>query len=244
MFKYGLQRRIVQQNPCAGLAKRSDEIPRERVLTREEMYRFWHAIEAASMSPAMRLIVRLAVLTGQRRGEVAGARKDELYDLDGDEPRWVIPGHRRFRGRVIAGRTKNRQKQVVPLSRTAVELFQQALELAGDGEFVFPSPVGNSMMGHVRPDAVSKSIRRLRKQCGIEDVTIHDMRRVVATTLADEFDVSDRVIERILNHVDGSVTGRHYNHAKLLRQVRNALELWSDWIMEVVRDEMAPVAAL
>lgn len=241
VFKYGLQRHIVPQNPCAGLAKRADEIPRQRVLTREEMHRFWHAIDEASMSPAMRLIIRLAVLTGQRRGEVAGARKDELHDLDGEEPRWIIPGHRRFRGRVIAGRTKNRQKQIVPLSGAAVELFRHALALAGDSKFVFPSPIGHSIMGHVRPDAVSKSIRRLREQCGIEDVTIHDMRRVVATTLADEFDVSDRVIERILNHIDGSVTARHYNQATLLRQVREALEHWSAWIMEVVGEKLEPV---
>ena len=97
-------------------------------------------------------------------------------------------------------------------------------------------------MGHVRPDAVSKSIRRLRKQSGIEDVTIHDMRRLVATTLADQFDVSDRVIERILNHTDSTVTARHYNHAKLLKQVRGALELWSDWVMEVVHDKTDPVS--
>jgi integrase len=58
----------------------------------------------------MRIILKLAVLTGQRESEVAGALASELH-LDTANPRWRIPSERMKR--------KNRE-QIVPLSTQAV----------------------------------------------------------------------------------------------------------------------------
>ena len=38
--------------------------------------------------------------------------------------------------------------------------------------------------------------------------------------------ISGEVISRILNHAPRDVTSRHYNHAKMTVQMREALELW------------------
>ena len=85
----------------------------------------------------MQTIIRLAMLTGQRRSEVAGARVAELT-LDGAAPMWTIPGDTRRTGKVIRGRTKNRRTQVLPLSTQAVALFKHAITRAGKSELVFP----------------------------------------------------------------------------------------------------------
>ena len=52
------------------------------------------------MSPPMRIIIKLALLTGQRRAEFAGAMKSELR-LDGAAPTWVIPGATRKAGKTV-----------------------------------------------------------------------------------------------------------------------------------------------
>ncbi len=80
-----------------------------------------------AMSPIIATIVRLALLTGLRRTEIAAARKVEL-DLNSTSPALTIP----------RGRAKNRNAHRVPLSRQAASLFRQAVEAAGESEFVFP----------------------------------------------------------------------------------------------------------
>ena len=72
------------------------------------------------------LVLRLALVTGQRIGEICGARKAEI-DLGKAE--WTVP----------VKRTKNRREHVVPLSPLAVDLFKEAIDLAGELQFLFPS---------------------------------------------------------------------------------------------------------
>ena len=94
----------------------------------------------------MRLIIQLAMLTGQRRTEVAGARLSELHGLEGQEPAWIIPGDVNKRGNILEGRTKNGREQRVPLSRQAAELFRRAVAFATekDGQRVASAEPHNS----------------------------------------------------------------------------------------------------
>ena len=71
--------------------------------------------------------MQLAILTAQRRTEVAGARLSELQGLDTSNPVWVIPGDVNKRGKIIEGRTKNGREQKVPLSSEAAALFRKAI---------------------------------------------------------------------------------------------------------------------
>lgn len=241
-FKWAIKRRRaeVSMDPTAGLGKRGPTVPRTRVLSDLELATFWHAIgaESSPLTPSMQLIVKLAVLTGQRRSEVCGARTSEL-DLEGAAPSWTIPGDRRQAGKIIRGRMKNRQPQVVPLSRQAIELWRQAVELAEGHVCVFPSrPVQSPRMGptqfpHIRPDSVSQAMRRLRAIAGIEDIRLHDMRRCIATWCGDQ-GIRPDVIDRILSHRPRDVTGRHYNFAGMAPLLREALQAWDDHVAGIV----------
>jgi integrase len=76
-------------------------------------------------------------------------------------------------------------------------------------------------------------MRRLRSTTGIEDISIHDMRRAVSNWLKDQ-GVSREVRDLILNHKDPSVTEAHYsNSARMERQVRAALQSWADHVSVV-----------
>ena len=107
-FKWAIKRRRagLTVNPTAGLGKRSEGTARKRVLDSDELARFWRAVSAeeAPLTAPMRLVVKLAALTGQRREEVCGARQRELR-LDGPAPTWTIPGDVKRVGKTIrAGR--------------------------------------------------------------------------------------------------------------------------------------------
>jgi integrase len=84
VYRWGMRQRLVKANPCAGIGRRSPTVARTRAPTEAELANLWSAVEgqAGGISPAMRLIIKLAIVTGQRRTEVAGARLSELHGLE------------------------------------------------------------------------------------------------------------------------------------------------------------------
>ena len=117
-YKWAIKRRLggISTDPTAGLGKRAPAAGRTRLLTDVELVTFWNAIHSddAPLSPRMKLICQLADLTGQRRTEIAGAMVKEVQ-LEGDFPKWTIPGDSKRNGILQRGRTKNRKEQSVPL---------------------------------------------------------------------------------------------------------------------------------
>src|SRR5690606_30226765 len=118
----------------AGLRNRHDYLPRDKVLNHEALRQVWTALEdePVPMSRAVRRIIQLALLTGQRRAEIAGLRKEEI-NLVGERPSLVI----------ARGRAKNRNEHHVPLSPQAVRIIEAALAESGPGEFLFPGRDGS-----------------------------------------------------------------------------------------------------
>ncbi|MFT3732861.1 MAG: site-specific integrase [Hyphomicrobium sp.] len=255
VYRYGRNQGLCDDNPCLGIGRRGPKVARDRNPTGDEIAALWKAMDVvetqrdedddtpvAKLSPAMKLIIRLGIVTGQRRTEVAGVRRSELSDLDGKDPRWTIPGDVNKRGKVVEGRTKNGRTQIVPLSPLAVTLFKQALAECANREYLFPADATKTKADkprtpHVHGESVSKAMRRLRVSAGIEDVSIHDMRRALSNYLKDN-GVGREVRDLVLNHADGSVDGQHYSQdARMLTQVRAALELWSRRVERLVSDE-------
>ena len=101
-YGWAVKRGSLSVNPFMGLSLAAD-MKRERVLTNEELRAIWLA--TAGPGP-FNAIVRMLVLTGQRRGEVAGMTWDELAP---DLSTWTIPGDR----------AKNGVAHIVPLSPQA-----------------------------------------------------------------------------------------------------------------------------
>jgi hypothetical protein len=115
----------------------------------------------------------------------------------------------------------------VPLSPQAAALFREAVEATGDSKFVFP---GQRSPSHIAPRSVSKAMERTRQNLGIQDITIHDLRRTAGTSMG-RFGVPRDVRERILNHGGkrkGNVTDGVYNRYEYDAEKRAALELWAD----------------
>ena len=145
VLNWALDEGLIEANPAARLRKVGKRRPRERVLNSSDMVTFWQALETMEtmtgehmgrgekgrmLSSATRSVLRLLLLTGQRRTEVVEARKSEL-ELDIDEPVWTIPGKR----------TKNGLLHRVPLCPLAKAEFARAIAARPDvSVYVFASP--------------------------------------------------------------------------------------------------------
>jgi integrase len=239
IFRWGIGRDLLTVDPTFGLAPPiRKERPRERDLSMDEIYRLWTALNRTPVSrtlgqskrelPISRptaLAIKLALVTGQRIGEVARIALSELT-LDDVAPLWTIP----------SDRTKNGQPNRVPLSKLALELIAEARELSGESQWLFPSPNGEKSMDAHAP---TRALTRARAAIGLNDFRIHDLRRTAATQMAG-LGVSPHTISMILNHISarqGSITSKVYVQYSYDREKRQALEAWSARLEAIISAE-------
>ena len=212
----------LESTPAYRIPKRGMERPRERVLAPEEIRRLWSGMDDGPFGSAMKRVLKLALVTGQRRSEIAEAGKSEL-DLRSPAPAWLI----------ASARTKNGIVHRLPLTPLAEQLFTEAVNDSAT-EFVFPARTG-SQSGAIDPDAVTRAMSKLIAILGIPNATVHDLRRTVGTNLA-RLGVSKDIRARILNHVEGarSVTDAVYNQHEFWAEKRTALELWEAELRRII----------
>jgi len=183
MLNFGVSRDILDATPVAMVKAPAKEIPRERVLSPEEIRIFWNDLEKAPISPGIVLALKIQLVTAQRKGEIIGAAQSE-FDLD-DEWVWTIsPEH-----------AKNEKTHRVPLSDPAVALITVAQAIAGGSEWLFPSPRGNiPIAGQAVNQALNRALMSPDKQPAaaklaskprvhLSGVTPHDLRRTAASNM-------------------------------------------------------------
>jgi integrase len=206
-FNWLLARDVLKWSPVAGVEQPAKETARDRVLTSAEIVSVWRACE--QIGGEFATLVKLLLLTGQRRGEVAGMCWSEI---DADRRTWTLP----------AARSKNGRQHAVPLSRQAWALIS-ARPHAGDRVL----DVGSVAHGKIALDAVAQIPQRW---------TLHDLRRTAVTCMA-ELGVAPHVIEAVVNHTGAAKLGVAgvYNRASYGEEKRAALQQWADHVERLVR---------
>jgi integrase len=209
-FAWAVKRGGVENNPFANLPTMATPAKRDRVLSDDELASIWRATGEASAPFGQ--IIRLLLLTGQRREEVAGIAWSELSD---DLTKWTIP----------ASRTKNGVPHIVPLSKPAQDLVRGANQ---QGKLVFPGLKGTPFSGW------GKSKTELDAASQTSDWRIHDLRRTLATGL-QRLGVRLEVTEAVLNHVSGSRAGivGVYQRHDWASEKRAALDAWSNHVLTI-----------
>ena len=215
IFNFAVDADLLDTNPAARLKKRGVERSRKRVLEDQEIATFWHGIVLSPVSKPVGLALRVALLTGVRVREVAGARKSELAGLDKlKHAVWLIPGER----------TKNKRDHLIPLSRLTLETVKAALALAGDDTpYLFPAR-GND--GPVRGHTLTTAMARFCSEWK-EPASPHDLRRTMNTRIA-KLGVPKEIRDRCLNHITAlrDPESRHYNVYEFDAEKRAALGKW------------------
>lgn len=246
LWNWAIRRRHATASPLLAMEKPAAPEARDRTLKDPDLLAVWNA--AASLPAPFDAFVRLLILTGQRRGEVAGMMWSEL---DRDSTTWTIP----------KGRAKNDRAHIVPLAPAIVaELDRLALKALG-GKWPGKTPVW-PVSGHVLTTtgktpisglskaklAVDAAIDKARKEEGSEPVEpwrLHDLRRTMATGL-QRLGVRFEVTEAVLNHVSGAkggVAGVYQQH-DWQDEKRTALTLWADHVSGLGRKPKSNVIKL
>jgi len=221
-FSWGVSEDLLAINPALNMATGIGETNKDRTLAIDEIKTFWAELGTAPMGARSRLALRLVLATGQRPCEVCSTRKTDL-DLTG--LRWTI----------IAKRAKNRQVHLVPLSTLAVELFEEAIKISGESEFVFPSrPRKGKNLGLTvaqKSHSLCHAMLGALISLGLEKnpATPQDLRRTAATHMA-RLGVTDRIVGKVLNHGVESrrtITSQVYIHYDYANEKRQALDTWA-----------------
>jgi integrase len=224
-FNWCVKEGYLETSPCAGLSSPSEERSRDRALSDSELPRVW--IAATKVGGSFGALVRLLVLAGARRDEVAGMRWSEI-DLDGCL--WTLPPER----------TKNGLEHEVPLCDGAIEILEALPRFEGC-DFVLSND------GKTAASNFGKNKKRLDAllPADMPAWRLHDLRRTVATGMA-KLGVELPVIERCLNHVSGSFAGivGVYQKHSFAREKRDAFQRWSAHVNHIVSGRSARVVKL
>lgn len=216
-MSWSASRGYIDTNIGANLRKPSKETPRDLVLSVEQVRQIWMA--AADLGELWRPLVRLMVITAQRRGDIVGLTWSEI---DLSTTRIAIDGRR----------TKNGRPHVVHLSEPALAEIQF---IPRTTDLLF------STTGRTPVSGFSKVKARLDALLGEDfpDWRFHDLRTAFATAVADAGE-PEGVVDRVLNHVasasSASAVARTYNRAELLPQRAAVLDRWA----EIVTKDMQP----
>ncbi|TBB03883.1 tyrosine-type recombinase/integrase [Rhizobium ruizarguesonis] len=232
-FNWCIERDYLQTSPCGRIKAPAVERSRERVLADREISLIWEA--SSRIGWPFGHFIKLLILTAQRRSEVAGMRRIEV---DWAARLWKIP----------AERSKNLQPHEVPLSEISAALLRSAPVVDGDAGLVFTTTGRSVISGYSKAKwRVDQEILALLKERAeavdvkpLPNWTFHDLRRTAATGMA-RAGVAQQVIEKVLNHTSGSLSGVAgiYNRHAFTAEKREALELWSKCILGLTD----PVAA-
>jgi integrase len=227
MCKWAVGRGIISASPCEGVAAPSSERgrARERVLSDDELRIVWRA--ADSIGWPFGPIVKLLLLTGARRDEVA---QMEWRELDLERALWTLP----------ASRSKNRREHTIPLSDMAIEVLRSLPRIERSG-FVFTTNARTPVSGFSKAKpALDRAMAELAGAPPIPGWVLHDLRRTVATNL-QRLGVRLEVTEAVLNHISGSragIVGVYQKH-DYATEKRQSLEAWA-WRVEAIVSGEAP----
>ena len=214
-YSWAIGEGLANENPVVGTNKPVDEISRDRVLNPDELPLAWHLAGPSDFGA----IVRLLILTGQRREEVGGMLWTEL---DLDAALWTIG----------KDRTKNGLQHDVPLSSAAVAILR-GIPRRDDRDLVFGSSNGPFQgWSNAKAALDARMAAALKAERGdgakLSPWRLHDIRRTVATRLGDQ-GALPHVVEAILNHISGHRAGVAgiYNRAVYAAEKREALDKWA-----------------
>jgi integrase len=199
---------LIETN-AAAFTNQNPEKPRDRVLIDSELATIWKALLDGDYGD----ILKLLILTGQRREEIARLQWPEI-NFERDVI--ALPG----------ARTKNHRAHFVPIT-SAVRCILEARRNNGRA-LVFG--VGQGAFG-----GWTRCKAQLDAAAKVAPWVVHDIRRSVATGMA-EIGVQPHVIEAVLNHVSGSKAGPAgiYNKSTYETEKANALQRWAAHVAAII----------
>jgi integrase len=215
-LRWCVGRAVLDRSPAEGVPLPAKEVARDRVLEDTELAQV--ILAARKIGGPYGCIVELSALTGQRRQEVAGLRREEL---DLTQRIWTIP----------KARTKNAKAHLVHLSKQALAVLKRADQR---------KPLVLSPLGTKTFQNFTHAKRLLDQLSGVTGWRLHDLRRTCVSGMA-RLGVAPHVADKILDHQTGTISGvaAVYQRHEFLAERRAALDLWGAHVAKLIKD-LAP----
>ena len=209
-FTWCMRMGLAESNPTIGSVAPAASSGRDRVLTGDEITRIWRACRDDDHGR----IIRLLILSACRRAEVGDMGWSEL---DFERGTFTIP----------AARAKTDKPHTLPLLPMMLQIINAVPHRASRDQLF-----GERSHGFTRWAGAKTE---LDERSGVVGWVVHDLRRSVATHMADQLAVQPHIVEEVLGHATfkGGVQGR-YNKATYGNEVRNALLAWHDRVHTLV----------
>ncbi|MDA1372723.1 MAG: integrase arm-type DNA-binding domain-containing protein [Proteobacteria bacterium] len=216
IFRYAIATGRADRDPSADLrgALKTPKTSHFAAITEPQAFgALIRAIDSFQGTRTVAAALKLAPMLFVRPGEL---RHMEWTELEFDKCEWLIP----------AEKMKMREAHIVPLSHQAVAILQELKPLTGRWQFVFPGersrrlPMSNNTM--------NAALRRLGYSK--EEVTAHGFRASARTLLDEVLGFEPHLIEHQLSHEVRDSLGRAYNRTKHLKQRKEMMQIWSDYI--------------
>ncbi len=199
LYNWAEARGAVPANPCRNIRPPVRTTQRDRILEDTEIAAVLRACDG--VKAPFGDMVRMLLLTGARRNEVAHMRWSEL---NGNV--WTLP----------ATRSKNGRPNMLPLPPAAMAVLDTLPRHSDDG-YVFTTTEGR------RPSsAFSKNKRALDAASGVSGWALHDLRRTVRSKLSElgvPWEVARRVVGHSVDQLDAV-----YDRFSYLEEKGRALE--------------------
>jgi integrase len=187
IFKLAEKWEVIDKSPAGGISKVADNSRKERYLTKEETARLL-AVLKGWPSRIMADLIMFLILTGARKSEASQARWEYINWQTGV---WTVP----------APMSKSGKPRYIPLSQAAIALLEK--QRKNGSRYVFLSPkTGRGM------NLCHHAWDKIRKQAGIPDVRVHDLRHNYASLLVNH-GRSLYEVQKLLGHADISTTQRY-----------------------------------
>lgn len=217
MFRWAEDRGDIERSPMDRVPRPKPSAGRERVLDDAELAQVLEAVNEMQSHPYSGL-VKMLILTGQRRGEITGLQWDEI-DLENA----VVE--------VPKERTKSGRDNLIPLSPSMIELLGGMPRL---GDYVFSvsgeNPLGNHSKLKKKLDAKITEL----SDTVLPAWTLHDLRRTVATGL-QRLGIGSDLIEVVQGRTKKLGAGQRYQRYDYLEEKRAALLAWNAHVASVCR---------
>ncbi|MBB1492005.1 tyrosine-type recombinase/integrase [Paracoccus sp. MC1854] len=238
LLEYATDRNIIPLNPVAGLkpsaikvSGRRDPLKttvRDRVLDQDEVRAFWKGIESSNLHKLTALALKMILVTGQRPGEVAAMRWDEI---EGEV--WTIPAQRR--GKTETAHTVHMTATALAIlaaARMEVERLSRRRRTT-EAVYVFETRPGKPLT----VAALDRAVARGREG---ERWTPHDLRRTMRTGLS-ACKVRPDIAELTIGHTKRGIVAVYDRHG-FEAERREALEAWETWLLQMVNDNVVSLA--
>jgi integrase len=231
-FSWARKERHVKIDPTIGLDKPNAPASRDRVLNAridvrkgDEVRWFWQA--CASVDEPYGILLKLLLLTGCRRDELARLTEDEISD---DLATIRLP----------ASRTKNHRAHEVYLSPPAIKLIASVPRIHGC-KYLFSTNGRTPVLSWSRAKRdLDQAMAKIAKAERGEDFTIpswrvHDLRRTASTGM-HSIGVPPHIVEAVIGHVSGFRSGvaGTYNAHQYAEERKAALSRWAAHVEALV----------